>query len=365
MVFLFIAGCHTNDTTTEKTEIADSAYAIIGKITGQDSGMVYILHQQSGRFDSAKLDHGYFKFAGRADTPEYCRLSPSLNKGSVSFFLENGKISMLIKKDSLEYALISGTKTQDEFVYYQNTFTKTLNDRMSALDKAYEAANARKDKKTMDSMNIVYEELDVEQKNLVAEFTKSHPASYVSAFEVFSNFSYNPNVSQLDSLLQILDTGLRSSYYGKKIAYTLEKEKLTGIGKPAPDFSIKNANGKPVSLSTFRGNWVLLDFWASWCGPCRQENPSVVKAYHEFHHKGFDILGVSLDHDKVKWVDAIKKDGLNWEQVSDLDGWKAGVVSLYGIQGIPMNYLLDKNGIIVAKGLRGEDLTKKLQELIH
>ena len=110
---------------------------------------------------------------------------------------------------------------------------------------------------------------------------------------------------------------------------------------------------------------MLVDFWASWCGPCRQENPAVVKDYHQYHDKGFDILGVSLDETKADWLEAIKKDGLNWAQVSDLKGWKNDVAVEYGIQGIPMNYLLDKEGRIVAKGLRGEDLTKKLQELLH
>ncbi len=129
------------------------------------------------------------------------------------------------------------------------------------------------------------------------------------------------------------------------------KEKLTAIGNPAPVFVNNDVNGKPVSFTSLKGKYVLLDFWASWCGPCRLENPAVVKAYHRFHDKGFDIFGISLDTDKSKWMAAIKKDGLDWTQVSDLKGWKADVVSLYGVQGIPMNYLLDNNGIIVAKGL--------------
>jgi peroxiredoxin len=146
---------------------------------------------------------------------------------------------------------------------------------------------------------------------------------------------------------------------------TLKKARLTAIGQPAPDFTSTATDGKEVSLSSFRGRYVLVDFWASWCGPCRRENPAVVKAYHQFHPKGFDILGVSLDNSKTSWEEAIKKDGLNWAQVSDLRGWKNDVASRYGIQGIPMNFLLDKEGRIIAKGLRGEDLTKKLAEVIH
>ena len=205
----------------------------------------------------------------------------------------------------------------------------------------------------------------LEKKQLVINYTKSHPSSIVSAYEIYSNFSYNPRLGQLDSLYQELDTNLRTTYFGRIIENIIEKEKLTAIGKPAPEFSANDVNGKPIALSSFKGKYVLIDFWASWCGPCRQENPNVVKAYHRFHDKGFDIFGVSLDRDKVKWLEAINKDGLDWTQVSDLKGWESASVSLYGVQGIPMNYLLDKNGIIVAKGLRGDELENKLAEILH
>jgi peroxiredoxin len=166
-------------------------------------------------------------------------------------------------------------------------------------------------------------------------------------------------------LYQQLDTVARATYFGKQLAIIIDKAKLTAIGKTAPDFSLNDINNKPVNLSSFKGRYVLLDFWASWCGPCRRENPNIVKAYRQFHTKGFDIFGVSLDDNRADWLQAIKKDGLNWTQVSDLKGWKSGAASLYGIKGIPMNYLIDKNGIILAKGLRGKELENKLLEILH
>ena len=360
---LFVSACHINDSSVIQQEKKDSAYAIIGKVTGQDSGVIYLIHRQTGKTDSAFLEHGFFKFSGRADTAEFCRLS--LNDHQKSFFLENGKISILITKDSMKQAQITGTKLQDEFNYFQNQLSRPLTDKMTELENAYDAANKKKDQKAIDSLDKAFETLDNEQKQLVIDYAKSHPASLLSAFEIYSNFLYNFRLGQLDSAYQLLDPVARETYFGKQVQHTIEKTKLTSVGSPAPVFSNNDANGKPISLASFKGNYVLVDFWASWCGPCRRENPAVVKAYQEFHKKGFNIFGVSLDDTKTDWLAAIKKDGLNWTQVSELKGWDADVVSLYGIKAIPMNFLLDKNGVIVARGLRGDELSAELEKLLH
>ncbi|HVY75084.1 MAG TPA: TlpA disulfide reductase family protein, partial [Puia sp.] len=337
-------------------------------LTGQDTGTIYIRHPQTDKVDSTQLDRGYFTFKGRADTPEYCLLGilkngePQYRK---SFFLENGKISMLVKKDSLEDAIISGTPVQDEYNGYSDLIKAKIGDRSDALYKSYTAAKARNDKRAMDSLDKASDALDSEEQNLVRDFVNAHPASYVSAIEIYRHFSYNPDAAQLDSLYKKLDPSIRSGYYGRKLNELLNKARLTSVGQPAPLFTANNTEGKPVSLSSFKGKYLLIDFWASWCGPCRRENPNVVKAYLQYHPKGFDILGVSLDDSKPDWLAAIKKDGLDWAQVSDLKGWQNEVAVQYGIQGIPMNYLLDPEGKIIAKGLRGDELAKKLRELLH
>ena len=363
-IFLFsLAACHNADSAHTAVVKKDTAYAIIGKVTGLDSGVMVIMHYESQKSDSAVLDHGFFKFSGIADTAELCNIL--FNGQSKRFFLENGKISMLIKKDSVPQALISGTKTQDEYNRLVDVNLKSNTDQMKEVDKAYEAASLKKNKAATDSLEKLYNSLDEQQKALLVDFVKAHPSSIVSAYEIAINFSYNPKLSKLDSLYSMLDSNVKATHFGRKVGTLLIKEKLTAIGQPAPGFSINDADNNPVTLASFKGTYLLLDFWASWCGPCRQENPNVVKVFHRYKNKKFDIFGVSLDESKEAWVKAVKKDGLDWTQVSELKGWKSDVVAEYGIQGIPMNYLLDTNGIIIAKGLRGEDLEKKLAALLH
>ncbi len=255
----------------------------------------------------------------------------------------------------------SGAATEDEFKHFQLSQI-IFNTDNEALNKYYIAAKAMRDQQKMDSLVKVFQELEIRQKQSIKDFAKSHPSSYVSAFEVYSSYSYNPDAGELDSLYNGLDSTIRDSYYGRKIKETLVSAQLTAIGKLAPAFTANAADGRAVTLSSFKGKYTLIDFWASWCGPCRAENPAVVKAYHKYHPKGFAILGVSLDETKTEWEEAIKKDGLDWTQVSDLKGWQSNPAALYGVKGIPMNFLLDKDGKIIAKGLRGKDLEDKLAE---
>ena len=153
---------------------------------------------------------------------------------------------------------------------------------------------------------------------------------------------------------------MQESYYAKKLKDIIDRLKSTAIGSQAPDFTATDINGKEVKLSSFKGKYLLLDFWASWCSPCRQENPNVVKAYAQFKDKNFTVLSFSLDESKEAWQQAVASDKLTWTQVSDLKGWSSSIANQYGLQSIPSNFLVDPDGKIIAKDLRGDDLIQAL-----
>jgi thiol-disulfide isomerase/thioredoxin len=345
----------------------DSTYTLTGKIAGLANGWVWLYHSQTEKdVDSGRVNNGSFVIKGHCSGPERCMLGtlgPHGKEYRLRFWLEPGEIGLAGNKDSIANAVISGSSTQDESVQYQSG-EKNLEAGESQLDKAYNQARTKNDKQQMDSLEKAFNDLDKQRRTYVKEYAAVHPASYVAAYAIYSTFVFNPQASELRPLYEGLDPAIRSSYFGQQVKASLDAAELTEIGRPAPAFVQNDPNGKAVSLASFKGKVVLLDFWASWCGPCRAENPNVVAAYRKYSPKGFTILGVSLDNDKDKWLAAVKKDQLNWTQVSDLKGWQNKVADLYGIKGIPMNYLLDKDGKIVAKSLRGEDLDKKLDELL-
>ena len=363
-----IPACQSPNGGKSQIATTDSTYTITGNIAGLDSGWVFLLHRQADpqAADSARVTKGDFVLTGKATTPEFCLLGIARD-GNKEFrkglFVQSGVLTLQAKKDSIESALVSGVSAQDEFLHFAS-LEKPIDSASNALELAYTAATASNNKKQQDSILNSFKELDKSRRQMIRDYAHVHPASYISAYIVYAGYSNNPDPVVLDTIYSGLDSTLKHSFFGVKIKETLESAKKTAVGIAAPDFTLPDTKGKATSLSSFKGKITLVDFWASWCGPCREENPNVVLAYQKYHPKGFTILSVSLDNSKDKWEEAIKHDKLNWNHVSDLKGWQSSVAVLYGVRGIPTNFLLDKDGKIIAKDLRGEDLEKKLAEVI-
>jgi peroxiredoxin len=367
LLVLLIQSCQSHYSKKAGT-LLDTTYNFTGKIKGLDSGWVYLFNRESasGQIDSAQVRNGFFQFTGKADEPTFHLLGIG-DKGQkdfrLGFFVQNGQIILSASKDSLEKAVITGSPAQDEFIHFLAS-QQYLDQEEAQLEKLYDSVKMVGDKRLIDSLEKIFRVFDGRRRNFVRDYAKQHPSSYISPFEVFQYFSYDPDVTELDSIYQSLSPAIQRSYFGQKTREVLATARKTAPGQLAPDFAEPDGSGKPIPLSSLRGKYVLVDFWASWCGPCRAENPNVEKAYQQYHARGLNILGVSLDEKKDKWQEAVKKDHLDWQQVSDLQGWKNTAAVLYGVQGIPMNFLIGPDGKIIAKCLRGDDLTNKLAELL-
>jgi peroxiredoxin len=258
---------------------------------------------------------------------------------------------------------VNGGPTQKLFLEADESF-KAIMKPTENFQQAYAAAEQTQNINEMMRIRTDYERLVDSLKNYAQGFIFKNRGSVIAAYFGLVYLNEPGKEALMTQIYDTLTPAVKKSYFGTKLGEMVASTAKTAIGQTAPDFTQNDPTGKPVSLSSFRGQYVLVDFWASWCGPCRQENPNIVKAYNTYKDKGFTILGVSLDKEKEAWEKAIVDDKLTWNHVSDLKFWENSAARLYNIQSIPASFLLDKEGKIIAKDLRGEALEAKLFELM-
>jgi peroxiredoxin len=324
--------------------------------------------------DSVDIKSGKFAFSGtvtdisRATLTIKHETAPATRKADeFIIYLEPVAMQLVSATDSVKHAVVTGSKVNEDAAKF-NALTKRVTEKFDALmgDVFAKGPGAGKDKEFMKQIMARRDTLKVEADAIQKTFIAANPESYISllAYKKITDIKADPIAAEAG--FNKFPAALRATTVGKSIRTEIDQAKQTGVGQMAMDFTQNDVNGKPVKLSDFRGKYVLLDFWASWCAPCRQENPNVVAAYNKFKDKKFTVLGVSLDNPgkKQNWLDAIEKDGLAWTQLSDLQGWKNAVSTMYGVRGIPANFLIDPTGKIIAKDVRGEELQKKLVEVL-
>lgn len=338
-------------------------FTISGTIKNMGTGEIYFI--PSGdiqKIDTVKVVNDKFTYEGTATEPTVYMANFGADQNNAFFVVEPGKTILNYQLNNLESIDIKGGKEQE--VYAQ--FLALGKPIMAQMDSLGQLAQANENNQQLiSSLQENFFALDADLKKKQLEFITNNKSSIATAFIGINylNEKMDKTLADVEQINTMLDEKVKASYYGKKLAELQQQLSSTTEGSLAPDFTLNDVNNQPVSLSSFKGKVTLIDFWASWCGPCRSENPNVVAAYKQFHAKGFEILGVSLDDQKDKWLQAISKDNLTWTHVSDLKGWQSEVAAKYGVQSIPSNYLIDASGKIIAKNLRGEDLENKLSEI--
>jgi peroxiredoxin len=360
--------------------MAQSAnFSLSGKIGNLNApAKVYIDYMDNGvsHEDSTVLVNGAFRFSGTISGISNARMAldhtgdgkqRAVYTGDVIYFYFGKEQVLISSKDSLDNASFSGSKVYEEYTAYNRFIGGTIMALTKAVNVAFNSGTPAQQKDT-----AYIKAVDTQFRNNIKiredkqfQFAKLNPNSYFGLVALSESAGSNFDVARVEPVYNALSKSLKETDTGKELAQRIAASGTTAIGATAPLFTQNDVIGKPVSLESLRGKVVLVEFWASWCGPCRAENPNLVKEYQLYKDKGFQVLSVSLDSSKENWLKAIEADGLPWLHVSDLKGWNNAVGRLYGVRAVPASFLVGKDGKIIANGLRGESLKNKLAEIFN
>jgi len=348
---LFLWSC--NSTQPEQ-------FTIHGKIIGKTPAKAYLQiykDRQYSTIDSANFTNGEFNFTGHVDLP-YLSFIKIGDTQPIAFFLENSDIEFNCHIDSLSTPVITGSKTNDTFY----TFNQELDKYNKRAEMMYELVKMEKNPVLTRIYQSKLDSAENATNDYIKQFAIKNSDNVLAPYVINRHLIYYLELNELEDLINQLTINLRGSEYTKLLLDRADKLRSLEPGMDAPLFTQNDTANNPVSLADFKGKYVLIDFWASWCPSCREANPQIVEIYKKYKNKNFTILGVSFDKNKEKWVKAITDDKLTWTQVSALKGWENPAAEPYGVNSIPHSILIDPNGKIVKRSITPEKLDQLLNE---
>ncbi|MDN5202776.1 TlpA disulfide reductase family protein [Fulvivirgaceae bacterium BMA10] len=344
-----LISCQKNDST--------DGYLVNAVAENIPDGTTVLMYLDTNTIlDSTVVMNEKFQFKGKLERPTRVMLRIKSTRDRRMFWLENQKIEIIGEKGNFINSKIIGSKTQKE--------ADLLLARKDSIHKEMTRINEMVTDSNRDSLFVIYNQMIDREVEINENFIKDYPDSYESITVLYAS-KERLGATETGKLLSLMNEELQLTKEGKSIAHFIESNKSPEVGEKYVDFVLPNIEGQPIRFSEVKGKYTLVEFWASWCGPCRTSNPELVEAYELYKDKGFVIIGVSLDTNKKKWTKAVEKDGLTWENVSDLKGADNEAAMIYGVRDLPDNFLIDENGMIIDRYLRGDNLKKKLKALFE